>query len=56
MEATYNQAFVELSVVEAALADDEDSMAELLRSMFPGERRALRNALTSVVRRIDELP
>ena len=51
----YDNRFVELNVVEASLADDEDGVDALLETMLPGERRALRGSLRVVIDAIDAL-
>ncbi len=51
----YENKFVELNVVEAALAEDEDGVDELLATMLAGERRALRHSLRAVIDAIDVL-
>lgn len=51
----YNCDFVEQSALMASMEDDDEGLSEILRSMLPNERRALRSACWSVVQRIDEL-
>lgn len=51
----YNCDFVEQSALMAAMSDDDEGLLEVLRSMFPNERRDLRSACWSVVRAIDAL-
>ncbi|WP_157681606.1 hypothetical protein [Mycobacterium sp. JS623] len=51
----YENKFVELNVVEAALAEDEDGVDTLLETMLAGERRALRRSLRAVINAIDVL-
>ena len=55
MSVVYNNRFVELNVVEAALADDEDGVDALLKTMLTGERHALRRSLRAVIDGIDAL-
>lgn len=51
----YENKFVELNVVEAALAEDEDGVDALLETMLAGERRALRHSLRVVIDAINVL-
>lgn len=52
---SYDNKFVELNVVEAALAEDEAGVDMLLESMLEGERRALRRSLRAVIDAVDAL-
>lgn len=52
---SYDNKFVELNVVEAALAEDEAGVDMLLESMLEGERRTLRCSLRAVIDAVDAL-
>lgn len=55
MRAEYTCDFVEQSALMAALNNDDDGLREVLRSMFPGERKALKRACRIVAEAVDEL-
>ena len=46
---------MEQSALMAALSDDDDGLREVLQSMFPGERKALKRACRIVAEAVDEM-
>ncbi|UHJ58779.1 hypothetical protein LT337_32260 (plasmid) [Mycolicibacterium fortuitum] len=55
MATKYSNTFVEFNALEAALSDDTEGMRQVLASMFPTERQALKRAMLDVVDAIDDL-
>lgn len=55
MATQYSNTFVEFNALEAALSDDADGVRNVLTSMFPTERRALKRVMLDVVDAIDDL-
>ncbi len=51
----YTCDFVEQSALMAALSNDEDGLREVLSTMLPGERKALKRACRIVALAVDDM-
>lgn len=55
MAQGYNCDFVEQSALMAALSNDASGLREVLLTMLPGERKALKRACRIVAEAVDDL-